>query len=82
MVLEESAKGPNPESCYNQRYPTFARVIGANFAYVRLQNKIAAIYESSSKDPALTLVRSFPNLWSLSGPASVNIAFRMRRWRR
>lgn len=69
-------------SRYNQRYPTFVRFIGANFAYAHLQIVSAINYNISPEMPALTSAKSFRILPSLSGPASVNIAFKMRRWRR
>jgi len=36
-VNEEARVGIAEHTRYNQRYPTFARFIGANFAYARLQ---------------------------------------------
>lgn len=40
---------------YNQRYPTFARVIGANFAYVRLHINLGINLQNFGCFPSLDI---------------------------
>lgn len=56
MRLTSSAVGLRANAgAYNQRYPTFARVIGANFAYAQLHIYLALNLQIFAKKSILDI---------------------------